>query len=250
MMDLKPVSEAYRAYGLVHTPKIVPPDLCDQLVDAWRREVKPYAGLLKRQDSLQEEVHRRSADGFVVNPLWNVHRLDAFPGFSSLVPEIVDKTPVRACANAALGWPARLMQSAFFESSDGTAAHRDDAPYATDDGMVGAWIALEDITLEAGPFVLWTGSRDWELPELDALGRSIRKRLGEGDPDVQADAAEYHRRLAERLAEQEPIVATIGKGDVVWWDRRVFHGSLSPQVGAARSRMSLVLHFVPAGVGL
>lgn len=245
MKGVDVLAQAFREHGFVHTPRLVPPAVCDAVVAAWTLEVAPFDGPLRRQHNLREEVHERSADGFIVNPLFGVHDQNQFPELAAAAREVVDATPVRGCAHAVLGKEAKWLQSAFFESSLGTAPHRDDPPFDPDGAMVGAWVALEDIVPEAGPFMLWPGSRDWEDGQLDALGRSVRTKLAQGGVDLHAAAA-YHARLALLLDGKTPIVGTIAKGDVVWWDRRVVHGALTPTAGAGRSRRSLVLHFVPA----
>lgn len=244
MKDVDVLGETVRDHGLAHTPGLVPHALCDALVAAWTAEVAPFEGLLRRQHNLREEVHLRSEDGFVVNPVFGVHDQERFPGFAAAAREVVGGTKLRACADAVLGAKASWLQSAFFDSGLGTMPHRDDPPYAEDGAMIGAWVALEDIALEAGPFLLWPGSRDWQDDELDALGRSVRTKLGDGAEDLEAAAA-YHARLAQLLEGKAPLVCTVAKGDVVWWDRRVVHGAMTPTVGAGRSRRSLVLHFIP-----
>jgi hypothetical protein len=235
----------FQATGLLHTPGLIPAPLCEALVAAWRAEVAPHEGQLKRQHNLLHEPHVRSPDGFVVNPLLDPHALADFPAFAAAARAIADHPPLVQAAGWALEAEPSLLQTAFFESSLGTTPHRDAPPFAADGRLVGAWIALEDITLEAGPFLAWPGTRDLNDPELDRLAYEVRGGLAAPDPDVRAEAAAYFERLLPLLEGRPRAVCPIPRGDVLWWDARIIHGSYAPVFGAGRSRLSLIAHFFP-----
>ncbi len=237
--------QAFRAHGLVHTPGLVPAALCDALVAAWAAEVAPHEGPLKRQHNLRDEPHVRSADGFVVNPLLNAHTLAAFPTFAALAAEIAALDALRISAEWALDAPVTLLQTAFFESSLGTTPHRDAPPFAADGAMVGAWVALEDVVLEAGPFLAWPGTRELDDPELDRLAYTVRGALATPGRDFANEAAAYFSRLNVHIEGRQAALCPIPKGDVLWWDARIIHGSAAPTFGAGRSRRSLIAHYFP-----
>lgn len=232
--------------GWCHTPGLVDRDWCAGAIAAFREEVAPYDGPLLRQLTSREEAHQRSADGFVVNPVHNPHRLgERFPRFAALPGEVLGSTVIGELAAVALGEPVALLQAAFYESALGTEAHRDEHPLDPEAPMLGVWIALEDIAMEAGPLLLWPRSHRIEDGELAAASRaSWTARFVEKAADPAADAR-VAERLGAHLAGVQPVAAPVPAGDVLWWWRDTVHGSLPPSVGAGRSRCSLVLHFVP-----
>lgn len=230
--------------GFLHTPGLVPSAACRSLVAAWQTEVVPWPHPLARQHNARTERHHRSADGFIVNPVHNPHLLEPFPRLRAALATITALPELRAHAERLLGGPAALLQTAVYESAEGSAAHRDDHPFRPDAPMVGAWIALEPIVDEAGPFLVFPGSHRIDDAELDRLGRAAwQARHVERRDDPQVQSA-YAERLAGHLATAGPVLATLSIGDAVWWDRRTVHGARAPTLGARRTRRSLNLHFI------
>ncbi len=96
--------------------------------------------------------------------------------------------------------------------------------------LVGVWIALEDITLESGPFCIYTNadSREFKRDEynFDDL---------ENDLSFKREQSDSHRFLF--LA---------NKGDILIWDSLSIHGALESSSVSA-TRKSLTAHFYPLG---
>ena len=230
--------------GFVHVPRLVPDDLIAALLHAFAAEVVPLTTPLPRQHNAQTEPHERSAAGHIVNPLHNPHQLALAPAFAEAASMLATHPSLVQAAQQLLDAPVALLQTAFYESSRGSAAHRDDHPFHPDAPMLGAWIALEDIAEEAGPFVVFARSHAIDDPELDRLGRRCwQARHVEGHTDAAANLA-YQARLNALLADQGPTLATIQRGDVVFWDRRTVHGSRPPAPNTRRRRRSLNVHFI------
>ena len=230
--------------GFVHVPRLVPEPLTRALVTAFLEEVNSLEVPLPRQHNAHTEPHERGATGHMVNPLHNPHLLELTPRFAQAAAALATFEPLVHTAAQLLDSPVALLQTAFYDSSRGSAAHRDDHPFRADAPMLGAWIALEDISEQAGPFVVFAGSHAIQDPELDRLGRrSWTARHVEGHTDAQANRA-YQERLHHHIASQGPTLATVKRGDVVFWDRRTVHGSRPPAEGTLHSRRSLNAHYI------
>ena len=223
-------------------------ELAASLRQVWLDEVRPYEGPLLRQLTSVPEVHRFSIDGHVVNPVVNPHRLDVFPRFAQLERTVMGAVPLLELVEAFLGGPAAMLQSAYYESSQGTLTHLDFNPIDRDAPMLGVWIALEDIGPEAGRFHLYPGSQ--RLPEDARLERfaelawaSYRQAFVDLDPaESEAEAQEL---LTGILADHalERVAPDLRAGEAVFWTNRILHGSAVPRPGGG-TRHSLLLHFV------
>lgn len=246
MKGLDTLRDLAAEHGWAHTPSLVAEALTDPIVAAWRAEVAPFQGALMRQYNAVAETHHRSPDGLVTNSLHNPHALGEFPRFSAAIQALEAAVPLRACAEALLGGPVLRLQSAFFESSIGSLPHRDDHPYRAEGAMVGVWIALEPITLQAGPFQLWPHTHLLEDDELDRLGRLVwhRRHVLAEPAGPETEALMGH--LLPILEGRSSILATIPRGDALWWHRRTVHGSRPPTPGSQQSRLSLIFHYILA----
>ena len=107
--------------------------------------------------------------------------------------------------------------------------------------LIGAWIALEDITDEAGPLRYFPGSHKlglWPKHKENYPYTNMRtlSRL---------DKKNYEAWLAEQGREhfQEQLL-TVPKGSVLLWHSHLIHGG-APWTDRAQSRNSLVVHYLP-----
>jgi hypothetical protein len=103
--------------------------------------------------------------------------------------------------------------------------------------MCGVWIALEDVTLDAGPLIYWPGSH--KLPVLTMRGVGLNR------PDP--EASDYHRlyqpALDARIAASAitPEHALVRKGQAFVWAANLVHGG-APITREGATRRSLVVH--------
>ena len=95
---------------------------------------------------------------------------------------------------------------------DSTSSNKEDAG-----NYVGAWVALDNISVDSGPFQFVPGSHKWDL-DFDYIY----------DPDHNQRAAQV---LNDKILETKSSVYafTAEKGDVLIWDGHLVHGAGSPK---------------------
>jgi ectoine hydroxylase-related dioxygenase (phytanoyl-CoA dioxygenase family) len=137
-------------------------------------------------------------------------------------------------------YPASLdfvsWQDMAFDRSTGTIDHLDSWYLDTEmpGGLVGAWLALEDIHMESGPFFVCPGSHH--------LG-AITKREA---PDHESFLACVQKRIKDNCLDKVPML--LKKGDLLLWSSLLIHGAFSPSAAPCFSRKSLTAHFYPLGL--
>jgi ectoine hydroxylase-related dioxygenase (phytanoyl-CoA dioxygenase family) len=139
----------------------------------------------------------------------------------------------------AYGRTAFAFQTLSFRRGTRQALHSDAIHFhsAPPRFMCGVWIALEDISPEAGPLRYVEGSH--RLPILTMQGAGVNR-----SPPTGADYGQHYlpaleRRLAA-AALPEKIVAP-KKGEAVVWAANLVHGG-APILNPAATRRSLVVH--------
>jgi len=187
----------------------------------------------------------------VRNPLV-LHTLpaDRFPGSTGALHELLSDTDLLDLLGQALGPPA-LTQATWVHSTDGTALHHDPHPFEPGAPILGVWIALENITPGAGPFVVVPGSLDLDPAAPDVVAwRQAAARAAHAQFHARTDpTGAAGARAAERLSQvlhardlhPEPLLPRAG--DVLLWRGDLVHGSRAPDPGP-QTRQSLLLHVV------
>lgn len=136
---------------------------------------------------------------------------------------------------------ARLFQSINFLVGSEQKTHSDSIHMTTFPlgGLLGVWIALEDIDEENGPLHYYPGSH--KLPyymnrDYDNMGSKFLL----GDKGYTA----YEAMIAEKVRERnlEKTIFQANKGDMLIWHANLLHGG-EPHKDKHRSRKSMVLHF-------
>jgi phytanoyl-CoA hydroxylase len=181
--------------------------------------------------------------GHLLNPILNLQSLRQarFPRFRAAGLEILTHPDLHEAARAILGAPGVIVQSMYFEGNAGTWAHQD-AYYldsAGPGGMVGAWIALEDIAAGAGRFYVYPRSHLIELAH------------NRGDFDIAFHHGRYKQHVLEAIAAHGLSLhaPALARGDVLFWSTRTIHGSLAT-TEPWHSRSSITAHLLAAGAGL
>jgi phytanoyl-CoA hydroxylase len=238
----------FRDEGWVRVDRLIPPEVCASVREAFATEVRPYDGPLMRQLTSRLEPHERSVDGWITNPVVNPHLLAQFPVFQQTETRVMRAGPLVDVVGRLLEAEPAMLQSAYYESSRGTRTHVDFNPLDRDRPMIGAWIALEDIGPGAGRFEFWPGSH--RIPDDAATRRfaelawtSYRQAFVElapatAEPEAQALLAQI--LVAHRLVRKAPPLRA---GDALFWTNRLLHGSAPPRPGGG-TRCSLLFHFV------
>ena len=106
-------------------------------------------------------------------------------------------------------------------------------------GLLGVWIALEDIELDNGPLHYYPGSH--QLPYY--LNEDYNN---EGNFFLigAKDYSQYEKMIEEKISENsiEKKVFTAKKGDLLIWHANLFHGG-EPHLNKTKTRKSMVLHY-------
>lgn len=97
--------------------------------------------------------------------------------------------------------------------------------------MCGVWIALEDISPDAGPLIYYPGSH-----KLDIIARA--------DLSGRRSYADYERYIADRISEHgfAPEYGLLKRGQALIWSANLIHGG-APRKDPALTRMSQVTHY-------
>lgn len=132
-----------------------------------------------------------------------------------------------------------LGQSMFFDQNTETAPHQDDyyldsVPYGK---MVASWFALEDIDPRAGQFYVLDGTNklSFDLSSTEKVANHLYMEI-------------FKKHLAENRAKYRMINPVLKKGDVLFWDSKIIHGSTTT-LDRKFSRKSLTAHYIPTGHG-
>jgi phytanoyl-CoA hydroxylase len=228
---------AFEAEGYVVVRELVAGELCARARAAFAAEVKPYTGHLYRQTTSHAERHVFTDHGYLLNPILNIQSLrqSRFPRFRAAGLAILTDPGLQRAAAAILGERGKIVQSMYFEGNSTTWAHQD-AYYldsADPGGMLGAWIALEDIAPGAGRFYVYPKSHLID----------IAPNRGELDIAFHHDRYKQHVLdviAAHGLTRRAPALR---RGDVLFWSAKTIHGSLEttePQ----HSRSSITVHLI------
>lgn len=229
----------FREYGYLIRRSLLDASLCARAVECFTREISPFEGFLYRQASANPETHRLGAGGQVMNSLLNPISVDGrrFPGFRAISEEILSQARLFEAVEELQGETTILVQSMYFEGNPATWPHQD--CYYLDSersgGLIGAWIALEDIDERAGRFYVVPGSQ----------------RLDLGSNAGRLNIAENHERYKQLVArtietgQLERRAPALKRGDVLLWGSRTIHGALAPS-GTQHARNSYTAHFLPA----
>lgn len=178
-----------------------------------------------------------SRDGFLINSILNPTLHGHSPLFANSVKEILYSDGVYNALHtvARNTYDFVAWQDMAFDQSTGTIDHIDSWYLDTEypGGVIGVWIALEDISIESGPFFVCPGSH--------RLGSISKKDVPHHDKFLSLIKA----RITEYQLDRKPML--LKKGDILLWNSLLIHGAFAP-TDAKFSRKSLTSHFYPLGM--
>jgi hypothetical protein len=166
----------------------------------------------------------RKQDGLRIQDAWMyseaVRRIAINPGMLSLLERLYGR---RAIPFQTLNFPVGTQQ----------AAHSDHVHFATvpERWMVGVWVALEDVSADAGPLEYFEGSHRAPFFHPEQVGAAF--------------SYAHYLRLWQTLCEhyQFPRRSFLArKGQALIWAANLIHGG-SPQHDASLTRWSQVTHY-------
>ena len=160
---------------------------------------------------------------------------------SELLRSIGGEPKLIELLSAMLGGPAALFQSINFTMGSEQHTHSDSIHMTTYPlgGLLGVWIALEDIEEDNGPLHYYPGSH--KLPyylNSDYDNEGSYFLLGD------KDYTEYEKMLEGKLKEHgiEKKIFKAKKGDLLIWHANLLHGG-EPHINKTRTRKSMVFHY-------
>ena len=172
---------------------------------------------------------------------WRIH---GFHRFSAAAAAVFNNTVVTRLASLILGTPAAPSYTINFTHGSEQGLHQDTAVFhvAPPNFLVGAWLACEDISPDAGPLIVYPGShRTPMFSEFDDYPQTnLRTSPSPGRYD------DFMREISRRY---EPKTFLARKGEVLLWHGMLIHGG-SPVVDRTRSRRSHVCHYIPPGMNV
>jgi len=136
---------------------------------------------------------------------------------------------------------AKLFSSINFMKGSQQRSHSDSIHMTTFPlgGLLGVWVALEDIDMDNGPLHYYPNSH--RLPyylnsDYDNIGSKFM--LGKHD------YKDYEKMIENKIEtlELKKQVFTANKGDMLIWHANLLHGG-EPQLDMQRTRKSMVLHY-------
>jgi len=137
----------------------------------------------------------------------------------------------------AFGKEPVVVGSLLFEKGSQQSVHRDGPAFFTwpTGQFFGVWNALEDIAPDAGPLIYYEGGHR-------AISDKDLRRAGA------ANEATYFRRVIEDCEKRHLVMREVllQRGDTLIWHSQLPHGG-SKISNPARSRKSLVFHYIPLG---
>lgn len=164
---------------------------------------------------------------------------------SSLLREIAAEKDLLQLLNLLLRGEAILFQSINFIMGSEQHTHSDSIHMTTYPlgGLLGVWIALDDIGENNGPLHYYPGSH--KLPyylNSDYNNEGSAWLLGKKSYTA------YEEMIAEKIAAQgiEKKIFTARKGDLLVWHANLFHGG-EPHTDRQLTRKSMVLHYFKKG---
>lgn len=192
-----------------------------------RRAVGPP--VIGRVRDAMQRCFRTRDEGRLTNA-WT--RLDA-------VRDLAVDPSMIAIASSALGGRAVAFQTLGFRVGTTQAPHADTIHFDTvpSGGVCAVWVALEDVGIDQGPVLVYSGSHLWPVETPTTLG------LDPSAFDASAYEDAVRRRLDERGATSEAVA--MEAGDVLVWAANLVHGG-APRVHGT-TRWSQVTHYVRAG---
>jgi ectoine hydroxylase-related dioxygenase (phytanoyl-CoA dioxygenase family) len=162
-----------------------------------------------------------------------------FHNASEAAAEIMMLPGVLRFVEMCFGEKTAAMQTLLFENGTQQASHQDFAfvhslrPAC----LMGAWVALEDARLDAGPLFYWDRSHH-AVPKY-AFGDGTVLAEGDG-PHVRAFENYLENACRERGLQR--LIFTPRKGDLLIWHSALVHGGM-PRNDLALTRRSMVSHY-------
>lgn len=226
------LAKYYHENGYVIVKSLIHKDLIDKFMKGYTEFKQKKNYIIRAQDTNRPEKLEVNKEGFIEHSMWNPHELPFCDSFSEGVTDIILSEAISGVLSAISTEPRHtLWQSMFFDKSTGTVAHQDHYYLDTEPagGLIGVWIALEDIDPLAGAFYVCPKTH---------LSVIANRSLDHNEGYVNSVQSYMEKNHPFKLA------CAINKGDVIFWHGMTIHGSFENK-DSKYSRKSITSHFIP-----
>jgi ectoine hydroxylase-related dioxygenase (phytanoyl-CoA dioxygenase family) len=191
-----------------------------------------HAQLLSLDHAARDRIRQHSD--------WRIH------GFHYLNPaaaRVFSSRRLRRYANLLFGKKARPFAVINFPAGSQQDLHQDMAVFHIypHNYLLGAWIACEDISADAGPLVFYPGSH--RVPLFPGFTDYPQTNLRTATGTLAHRYQEYVDALATQFPRREFLPR---KGQILLWHGMLIHGG-SPITRAGSTRRSMVIHYTVRG---
>jgi ectoine hydroxylase-related dioxygenase (phytanoyl-CoA dioxygenase family) len=213
------------------------------------REPIPELHILDPRISAAAPVNLSHADVLALEPekrfelrdtaRWRIH---GFYLHSQKARAVFDNAELKRLATLILGRPAEPSFTINFMYGSEQELHQDSAVFHVwpMNHLIGAWLACEDVSADAGPLVFYPGShREPLYPKFDNYPQTNLRTV--------AKPQEYSDYIAGRSERYERRTYLARKGDVFLWHGMLIHGG-SAVANPQLTRRSYVCHYIAPGM--
>lgn len=194
-------------------------------------------------DAVNNEIEQLQKNGTIKYN--SVNKLMFAFHHSQLLRDIADDASLKDFLGPLVTGEVVLFSSINFIMGSQQPTHSDSIHMTTYPlgGLLGVWIALDDITEDNGPLHYYPGSH--KLPyylNSDYDNEGTKWLLG--DKTYKA----YEEMIARKIAEKgiKKQIFTAKKGDMIVWHANLFHGG-EPHTDKSKTRKSMVFHYFRKG---
>lgn len=193
----------------------------------------------EKADSINKEIDDLISNGtlkfkYVNKLMFAIHHSD-------LIKNIGNDATFLEFLSILMDGKAKLFQSINFLKGSQQKTHSDSIHMTTFPlgGLIGVWIALEDIDLSQGALHYYPGTH--KLPyymNTDYGNKGTFLKIGT------KDYVDYEQFLAKKVEEMgiKKEVFRAKKGDMLIWHANILHGG-EPHIDQTKSRKSMVFHY-------
>lgn len=232
-----PSSNPFSDKGYQVFKNAVPSALIDECL-FYLSKIKKRKTYLYYSQSIHRWIFPKLTEsGFLLDSILNPSLQAQAPRFAKSVKDILYSEGVYKALHAVSGDAIDFVcwQDMAFDRSTGTIDHLDSWYLDTEQpgGVIGVWVALEDIFPESGPFFVCPGSHK--------LGPASKKQF----PDHDQFLSHIQTRIIDHELTRLPMC--LSKGDILIWNSLLIHGAFAAS-SESFSRKSLTAHFYPLGL--
>lgn len=232
-VELEHVGASMIKDGFVVLPGVIAPERCESVV----AEFDAYLASL----GAEVESHKDAAGRLL--------RLVNFHLSAEKAAEVGTSPNLMRTLDFLFGEEAAIYSSLYFEYGTQQPIHRDSPFFETfpRNYFFGVWIALEDISPDAGPLMYHPGAHRFECDPHSIYNAVVEKMGGAAThEELINEALEQYYGEVIRTTEVlgTPLRAPLRKGDVAIWHPQLPHGG-SPANDQSLTRRSMVFHCTP-----